>query len=141
MRPRFPACLHCAPAAPGFRLWCLLSLPGPGHLLICNLEGSDASVAASSCLLTFAGQQGFGPGPSATNEPAAAPAPAAAVLLRRRWLRREKEERQSRHEEEAAQVEGARGGDDMHAVTWNSGWAPGRLTASIKLSSNTVLRM
>ncbi|GAB4824174.1 hypothetical protein N2152v2_011220 [Parachlorella kessleri] len=59
-----------------------------------------------------------------------------------RWLRTEKEERQARHETEAAQAEGGRAGDDkLSLASWNNGWAAGRLSASIKLSSNAVMRM
>ncbi len=67
--------------------------------------------------------------------------PKAEPCCASRWLRREKEERQARHEEEAAQVEGGRGGEDLSMASWNNGWAAGRLTASIKLSSNAVMRM
>ena len=62
------------------------------------------------------------------------------LALVERLLRAEKEERQAA----APQVLEYRGDDGSAlggAATWNNGWAAGRLTSSMKLSSNAVMRM
>ena len=59
------------------------------------------------------------------------------------WLR---EEQRARVEQRAAQQQQGGGSDgdydsQIHLATWNNGWAEGRLTSSLKLSSNAVVRM
>ena len=65
-----------------------------------------------------------------------------------RWLRAEKAEREA--EAAATGKEGSKGaaleyggdkGSNTEAATWNNGWAAGRLTSSLKDSSNAVMRM
>ena len=54
-----------------------------------------------------------------------------------RWLRAEKRERQQ-------QSNGIKDNDASNKIDlaqWSNGWAPGRMTASIRDSSNTVMRM
>lgn len=64
-----------------------------------------------------------------------------------KWLRAEKAERDAEAAAAGKVAGGAAlsyGGDkgsSTEAATWNNGWAAGRLTSSIKLSSNAVMRM
>ena len=54
-----------------------------------------------------------------------------------RWLREEKRQRKQLSV-------GAKGKDASNKIDlaqWSNGWAPGRMTASIRDSSNTVMRM
>ncbi len=55
-----------------------------------------------------------------------------------RWLREEKQLRRIA----SASKEG-KGGDkpSLKLASWSNGWAPGRLTSTLKDSSNAVLRM
>lgn len=55
------------------------------------------------------------------------------------WLREEKVERKER--ERRRKEELAAAGPGAFEYMYNNGWAPGRLTSSIKESSNTVMRM
>ena len=68
-----------------------------------------------------------------------------------RWLRAEKEERQAATaaaggggagESGGAAAGGAwvEGGAPLELASWNNGWAPGRLTSSLKHASNAVVR-
>lgn len=62
------------------------------------------------------------------------------LRLVERWLREEQRQRleqQAQHKEQ-----GGSGADtDIHLATWNNGYSAGRLTSSLKLSSNAVMRM
>ncbi|EFN52379.1 hypothetical protein CHLNCDRAFT_26750, partial [Chlorella variabilis] len=61
------------------------------------------------------------------------------LALVERWLR--EEQRQRLAEVAAGKGSGAEGGDKLELASWNNGWASGRLTSSLKLSSNAVMRM
>lgn len=55
-----------------------------------------------------------------------------------RWLREEKALRK------AAKAQQGSSGEEKHGIQmaeWSNGWAPGRMTASLRDSSNTVMRM
>ena len=52
-----------------------------------------------------------------------------------RWLR---EEKRLRKQSEQKQTNGS---NKIDLAQWSNGWAPGRMTASIRDSSNTVMRM
>ena len=67
---------------------------------------------------------------------------AADKLLRlvEMWLRAEQaRERQKLKDDAEAGIAVGRK-DDITQATWNNGWAAGRLTSSLKLSSNAVMR-
>lgn len=68
---------------------------------------------------------------------------AADKLLRlvEKWLRAEQARQQQRRKEDAEAGVGTGRKDDISQATWNNGWAAGRLTSSLKLSSNAVMRM
>ena len=80
------------------------------------------------------------------------------LRLVEKWLREEKKERDSErgsgtggtddgiiewndHTNGGGTGTGAGTGEAMEMPTWNNGWAGGRLTSSMKLSSNAVMRM
>ena len=54
-----------------------------------------------------------------------------------RWLREEKRQRK----ESSNGVQGKDVSNKIDLAQWSNGWAPGRMTASIRDSSNTVMRM
>lgn len=58
------------------------------------------------------------------------------ILLAARWLREEKELRKT-----AKANEQGKGVEKPKVATWSNGWAPGRMTSTLKDSSNAVLRM
>jgi len=65
------------------------------------------------------------------------------LALVERWLRQEKAERvasKSETEKKNLEYAGDRGTETGGIAEWNNGWAAGRLTSSMKLSSNAVLR-
>ncbi len=66
---------------------------------------------------------------------------AADKLLRlvEKWLRAEQARQQQQREEDARAGKTGRT-DDIIQAEWNNGWAAGRLTSSMKLSSNAVMR-
>jgi len=58
-----------------------------------------------------------------------------------RWLREEKAERMGgKSAELCMEYAGDQGTAVGGIATWNNGWAAGRLTSSMKLSSNAVMR-
>lgn len=68
------------------------------------------------------------------------------LSLVEKWLRDEKEERMAGSDREGTggmcmEYSGDKGSDVGHTAQWNNGWVGGRLTSSIKLSSNAVMRM
>ena len=54
-----------------------------------------------------------------------------------RWLREEKRERKLAARKETSDKDT----NKIDLAQWSNGWAPGRMTASIRDSSNTVMRM
>ena len=66
---------------------------------------------------------------------------AADKLLRlvEKWLRAE--QARQRQQRKADAEAGRKGGRRDDLPVWNNGWAAGRLTSSLKLSSNAVMRM
>ena len=67
---------------------------------------------------------------------------AADKLLRlvEKWLRAEQARQRQQREEDARAGKTAGRKDDITQAAWNNGWASGRLTSSLKLSSNAVMR-
>ena len=67
---------------------------------------------------------------------------AADKLLRlvEKWLRAEQARQRQQREEDARSGKSAGRPDDIIQAEWNNGWAAGRLTSSMKLSSNAVMR-
>ena len=63
------------------------------------------------------------------------------LALVERWLRQEKEERQAGAAPAPLAYAGDQGSALGNGAEWNNGWAAGRLTSSMKLSSNAVMRM
>ena len=68
---------------------------------------------------------------------------AADKLLRlvEKWLRAEQARQQQQRKADTAAGKAAGREDDITQAAWNNGWAAGRLTSSLKLSSNAVMRM
>ena len=66
---------------------------------------------------------------------------AADKLLRlvEKWLR--EEQARQRQQRKADAEAGRLSGRQEDLPVWNNGWAAGRLTSSLKLSSNAVMRM
>lgn len=60
-----------------------------------------------------------------------------------KWLRQDQLERRKGAEERLVleYSKDTGNGSVMEAATWNNGWTAGRLTSSMKLSSNAVMRM
>jgi len=58
------------------------------------------------------------------------------TLLAARWLREEKELRKTTKANEQG-----KGVEKPKAASWSNGWASGRMTSTLKDSSNAVLRM
>ncbi len=56
-----------------------------------------------------------------------------------RWLRKDKEERLQ--EQKSQSSEKGSGQKAPPAAVWSNGWAAGRMTSSMKNSSNAVMRM
>lgn len=56
------------------------------------------------------------------------------------WLRKEKEEKEAREGPVSVVYHGDRGSGAQAQAEWNNGWAAGRLTSSMQLSSNAVMR-
>ena len=54
-----------------------------------------------------------------------------------RWLREEKRERKLTARKQTSDKDT----NKIDLAQWSNGWAPGRMTASIRDSSNTVMRM
>ena len=54
-----------------------------------------------------------------------------------RWLREEKRERKLAARKQTSDKDT----NKIDLAQWSNGWAPGRMTASIRDSSNTVMRM
>lgn len=54
-----------------------------------------------------------------------------------RWLREEKRQRKQL----SNGLKGKNASNKIDLAQWSNGWAPGRMTASIRDSSNTVMRM
>ena len=67
---------------------------------------------------------------------------AADKLLRlvEKWLRAEQARQRRQREEDARAGKNVGREDDITQAAWNNGWASGRLTSSLKLSSNAVMR-
>lgn len=66
------------------------------------------------------------------------------LALVERWLREEKKERDAaagKSGELILEYAGDKGSGHGENATWNNGWAAGRLTSSMKMSSNAVMRM
>lgn len=59
------------------------------------------------------------------------------LQLVERWLREEKKQRKQSARDQA----GSAKANKIELADWSNGWAPGRMTASIRDSSNTVMRM
>ena len=57
----------------------------------------------------------------------------------RRWLRKDKELRLQKLKTQSSDK--TSGQKQAAAATWSNGWAAGRMTSSIKDSSNAVMRM
>lgn len=60
-----------------------------------------------------------------------------SVLHMCRWLREEKRQRK----QHSNGAKGKVASNKLDLAQWSNGWAPGRMTASIRDSSNTVMRM
>ncbi|KAK9817277.1 hypothetical protein WJX72_012172 [[Myrmecia] bisecta] len=57
-----------------------------------------------------------------------------------RWLRQEKAERKAKQAQQKA-ADMTDDGEALDMASWSNGWAPGRMTSSLRDSSNTVMRM
>ena len=58
-----------------------------------------------------------------------------------RWLREEKAQRKAAKAQQEEQGSSREAKHGMQMAEWSNGWAPGRMTASLRDSSNTVMRM
>jgi CCR4-NOT complex subunit CAF16 len=60
-----------------------------------------------------------------------------------RWLRQDQLERRNEAKEKLIleYSKDSSNASTMEAASWNNGWTAGRLTSSMKLSSNAVMRM
>lgn len=56
------------------------------------------------------------------------------------WLRKEKAERQAQMSQGRIKYQGDQGSGKEALAEWNNGWQAGRMTSSMKLSSNAVMR-
>ena len=57
-----------------------------------------------------------------------------------RWLREEKEHRRLAAKEQQEQLSNG-AGKKPEVAAWSNGWTSGRMTSSLKNSSNAVMRM
>lgn len=56
------------------------------------------------------------------------------------WLRKEKSEREAIEGPVKVTYDGDKGSSEQARAEWNNGWKSGRITSSMKLSSNAVIR-